>query len=47
MNIADAVVLLLVAGVIAVALRLMAKQKKSGCTGCCASCGCACSQRRE
>jgi len=45
MNLADIGVLLLVAGAVALAVKLTLKQKKTGCTGCCASCACACNQR--
>lgn len=45
MSIGDFVVLALVACAAVLAGRLLTKQKKTGCTGSCSSCACACTQR--
>ena len=47
MNLADIIVLLLVAGAVGVAVWLLRRPKKSGCCGDCASCGCGCSAQKK
>ena len=47
MNLADIIILLIVAAAVGTAIWLMRRPKKSGCCGSCASCACSCGQREK
>ena len=47
LNIWDAVILGIIGGGAALALRHIGKKKGNGCTGNCASCGCVCNERER
>lgn len=47
MNLADIIVLFLVAAVVAGAVWLMRRPKKSGCCGNCAACACGCGEKEK
>ena len=47
MNLADIIILFMVAAIVGFAVWLMRRPKKSGCCGSCDSCPCGCGQKEK